>query len=153
LISDVVSIPFRKIFCSDSFDRCGDANGQYNFPSYYDSNKPLIHPNYSFDIARLGCSIFDFLFDIDNMIEPKKMNKLQKIIYEWCLDDNGQSLLYKKNGEIRYHNFKLYKMIARTANNHLPSKQLSKPFFSQFLCKNISDDVDIMNIDALPIYA
>jgi hypothetical protein len=142
----------KKIFCSDSFDRCGDANGQYNFPPYYDTKKPLIHPNYSFDICRLGCSIFDFLFDIDNMIEPKKMNKLQKIIYEWCLDDNGQNMLYKKNGEERYHNFKLYKMIARTANNHLPSKQLSKPFFSQFLCEKI-DNVDIMDIDTLPIYA
>ena len=35
-------------------------------------------------------------------------------------DDNGKNILYKKNGEERYPNFKLYKMIARIVHNHTP---------------------------------
>ena len=143
----------KKLFCSDSFDQCGDANSQYNFPPFFDSKKPLINPNYSFDLCRLGCSIFDFILDIDDIIEVKKMNDLQKIVNEWCTDDNGKNVLYKKNGAERYQNFKLYKMIARTVNKHLPSAQLNKSYFKQFLYKKNDSNVNIMNIDNLPIYA
>ena len=41
-------------------------------------------------------------------------------------------MLYKNNGEERYPDFKLYKMIVRTVRNHLPEKQLERPVFKKF---------------------
>ena len=142
----------NKIFCSDSFDICGDAHSQYNFPPFYDNKKALIEPNYSFDLCRLGSSIFDFIIDIDNLIEFKKMNPLQQIISEWCSDDNGKNILYKKNGKERYPNFKLYKMIARTVHKHIPSEQLNKKYFKQFKVGEIESNIHIMNIDDMMTY-
>jgi len=125
-----------QIFCSDSFAPGGDAHTQYNFEPFFNENKPRLEPNYSFDLCRLGCSIYDFIIesdeDNDMSIDTENMDEFQKTIYRWCLDDNNKNVLYKKNGEERYPNFKLYKMIARTVHNHTPENQLSYPFFSQF---------------------
>ena len=85
------------------------------------------------------------------------MDELQKTVYRWCLDDNHKNVLYKNNGEERYPNFKLYKMIARTVHNHTPQEQLKYPFFNQYLCKNFGEEdlkkEPIMNIDKIPSYA
>ena len=57
---------------------------------------------------------------------------VKRIIVEWCLDDNGVNLLYKNNGEDRYPDFKLYKMISRFVHKHTPQQQLTRPEFHQF---------------------
>ena len=121
-------------YCSDSFAPKGDAHGQYNTEPYFNGDKPRIEPNYSFDLCRLGCSMYDFVLDSDEPL-PKKMTPLQKLVHSWCLDDNGMNVLYKKNGEERYPNFKLYKMISRLVHKTRPHDQLKNPFFSQFICK------------------
>jgi len=151
-----------KLFCSDSFAPGGDAATQYNFEPFLNSNKPRLDPNLSFDLCRLGSSIFDFLMDDDTPVS--KMNDLQKTIHRWCCDDNGKNVLYKKNGDERYPNFKLYKMIARSVHNHTPEAQLDFPYFKQFLVKkktkytakknaDLDTGVSIdMNIDELPVY-
>lgn len=145
------------IFCSDSFQEGGDGHGQYNTEPFYDLSKKRIDPNYSFDLCRLGCSIYDFV--IDSEMKVKDMDGFQKIIAEWCSDDDGKNILYKKNGDERYPNFKLYKMIARLVHHHTPTKQLSHPFFQ---CYSISDTnakneipsgALIVDIDKIPIYA
>ena len=143
-----------KIFCSDSFDVCGDAHTQYNCAPFFNENKPRLEPNYSFDLCRLGCSIYDFILD-EVMEENKDIDDLQRVIIRWCSDDNGKNVLYKKNGEDRYPDFKLYKMIARSVNQHVPSDQLDDPYFSQFLYeKNIIHEIDnIIDIDNLPCFA
>lgn len=144
---------YGKQFCSDSFAPGGDAYTQYNFEPYYNPKKPILEPNYSFDLCRLGTSIFDFVFDnpryvLNQPIETyhsgyfknstqqikknKKINNLQKTIYRWCQDDSGKNVLYKNTGEERYPNFKLYKMIAKTVHEHTPEKQLEYDFFKQF---------------------
>ena len=51
---------------------------------------------------------------------------------EWCKDDKNRNILYKNNGEERYLDFKLYKMIARTVHNHLPQEQLNRSYFNKF---------------------
>ena len=141
-----------KTFCSDSFAPGGDASTQYNFEPFFNEKKPRLDPNYSFDLCRLGTSIYDFIIDDDEVLE--KMNDLQKTIYRWCLDDNGKNVLYMKNGEERYPNFKLYKMIARTVHNHTPEAQLEFPFFKQFLeTGKKKAHLTEMNIDTLPCYA
>jgi hypothetical protein len=141
-----------KQFCSESFAQGGDAATQYNCEPYFNKNKPRLDPNYSFDLCRLGCSIFDFIIEDD---EPyNSMNDLQKTIHRWCLDDCQKNILYKKNGEERYPNFKLYKMIARTVHHHTPQEQLEYSFFKQFTVDldQIVDQSEYMNIDMIPQY-
>ena len=141
-----------KLFCSDSFAPNGDGSTQYNFEPYYNPKKPTIEPNYSFDLCRLGCSIYDFI--VDDEKDPK-LDELQKTIIRWCKDDNNKNVLYKKNGEERYPGFSLYKMIARTVHKHTPQKQLKYPYFKQFEYKpktNKTQIVDLIDIDKIPIY-
>jgi len=146
----------KQLFCSDSFSSTGDATTQYNFGPFMNENKPVLEPNYSFDLCRLGCSIYDFIIDDEDMYED--LDEFQKTIYRWCTDDNGKNILYMKNGEERYPNFKLYKMIARTVHNHTPQQQLQFPFFKQFeismhsLKKKKEGEKSIINIDKLPCY-
>lgn len=134
----------EKQFCSDGFSSGGDAATQYNFEPFFNSNKPRLEPNYSFDLSRLGTSIFDFLMDENTPVS--KMNELQKTIRRWCMDDNGKNVLYKKTGEERYPGFKLYKMIARTVHQHTPENQFNYTFFSQFEADLKTNDI-LMNID------
>ena len=139
-------------FCSDSFSPGGDAATQYNCEPYFNEKKPRIEPNNSFDLCRLGTSIFDFIFDIDDPNHDRKMTPLQTTILRWCSDDSGKNVLYKRNGEERYPNFKLYKMIARNVHKHTPEAQLEFPFFKQFrfMGKPSKPIKDIMNIDLIP---
>ena len=134
-------------FFSDSFSKDGDANTQYNCEPYFNSNKPRLEPNYSFDLCRLGCSIYDFINDI----EDETFTELKKTIERWCTDDNNKNILYKKNGEERYPNFKLYKMIARTVHNHTPVNQLKYDFFNQYEWKEEVTD-NIIDLDNIPSY-
>ena len=141
-----------KLFCSDSFQAGGDAATQYNTEPYLNEKKPRLEPNYSFDLCRLACSIFDYI--IDDPLEVNDLNKctdpVTKLIVEWCLDDKGINMLYKNNGTDRYPDFKLYKMIARHVHNHLPHAQLERPEFKSFIFNgNIKDD--IIDIDKIPV--
>ena len=137
-----------SVFCSDSFAKDGDATTQYNCEPFLNSNRPRLEPNSSFDLCRLGSSLFDFIMDIDD--DEEELDELQKTVKRWCEDDNGKNILYKKNGQERYPSFKLYKMIARSVHKHTPDAQLEYDFFKQFLSEET--DTNIINIDELPIY-
>jgi len=141
-----------KIMCSDSFGPTGDAARQYNIEPYYNPNKPRLEPNYSFDLCRLACSIFDYL--VEDMSEIKDLaacDPVTRIIVEWCIDDNGINVLYKNNGTDRYPDFKLYKMIARCVHKHTPMAQLERPEFNAFMFQKdkIPKSEDVMNLDEL----
>lgn len=143
-----------KTFCSDSFAPGGDAATQYNCEPYMNEDKPRLEPNPSFDLCRLGCSIYDFLIEDET---EKEMDAFQKTIYRWCCDDNRKNILYKRDGEERYPNFKLYKMIARNVHQHSPQAQLNYPFFGQFVLspkdiKKVGKSSDIVDIDGIPSY-
>ena len=141
----------NKLFCSDSFENKGDASSQYNTEPFFNDKKPRLEPNYSFDLCRLACSIFDYLVDdISDVKNLKKCTPLVRLIVEWCLDDKSVNLLYKNNGAERYPDFKLYKMIARCVHNHTPQAQLEREEFKQFLTtkKDISTE-NLVNIDAM----
>ena len=144
------------LFCSDSFAPGGDASTQYNAEPYLNDKKPRLDPNYSFDLCRLGCSIYDFIIDCDDPHTVSQFNDFQKTIYRWCCNDDGKNVLYKRNGEERYPSFKLYKMIARTVHRHLPDEQLKFPFFQQFLVDGrelgANHSIMMMNLDKLPTY-
>ena len=141
----------NKVFCSDSFENKGDASSQYNTEPFFNDKKPRLDPNYSFDLCRLACSIFDYLVDdINDVKNLKKCTPLVRLIVEWCLDDKGLNLLYKNNGTERYPDFKLYKMISRCVHNHTPQAQLERKEFKQFLTtkKDVSLN-ELINIDAM----
>lgn len=137
-----------NIICSDSYHPKGDAANLYNFEPYFNDKKSRIEPNFSFDLCRLGCSLVDFFID-DKTDFPSK-----QIIKDWCLDDKGRNVLYKTNGEERYPDFKLYKMIARTVHNSTPESQLKKEYFKQFMVDEtyICDSYTVINMDILPCY-
>jgi len=142
-----------KTFCSDSFAPGGDAHTQYNFEPFFNEKKPRLDPNYSFDLCRLGCSIYDFILDIeDEQKKGFKPTELQRTIIRWVRDDNGRNVLYMKNGDERYENFKLYKMIARTVHAHTPEAQLADPFFNQFKIDEKCLDVNVVDLDIIPSY-
>lgn len=136
-----------KIICSDSYHPEGDAATQFNFEPYFNEKKPRLMPNKSFDLCRLGCSLYDYFSDD---IEEKQEIKhpIAKIVDEWIRDDKGRNMLYKNNGEERYPDFKLYKMIVRTVRNHLPEKQLERSVFKSFKSsKRKIKKQKIINID------
>lgn len=144
-----------KIICSDSYHPEGDAATQYNCEPYFNEKKPRLEPNMSFDLSRLACSIYDFFVeDMDEIDELKNMSPTFQIISDWITDDKGRNILYKQNGEERYPDFKLYKMIARTVHNHSPKAQFNRPQFEQFKIakKKINKKIKIMNIDKIPVY-
>ena len=145
-----------KLFCSDSFQMGGDAATQYNTEPYLNEKKPRLEPNYSFDLCRLACSIFDYV--IEDITEIKSIDKLKdpvkRIIFEWCLDDKGINMLYKNNGIDRYPDFKLYKMIARCVHNHTPQAQLERTEFNAYskFKGELPTPEQIIDIDKIPSY-
>jgi hypothetical protein len=142
-----------QLLCSDSFHPKGDAATQYNFPPYFNAKKPIVEPNFSFDLCRLGCSIYDCIVE-DITLEDTVTSPILKIIIEWCKDDKGRNILYKKNGEERYPDFKLYKMISRKVHHNVPAQVLKNAYFDKYKVskKKIGKDKLLVNIDEIPCY-
>jgi hypothetical protein len=142
----------NKFICSDSYSHDGDAATQYNCEPYFNENKPRLDPNYSFDLCRLGCSLFDYF--IDDLEDIKKLKSpIKKLMIEWVFDDKNKNILYKNDGSERYPDFKLYKMIARSVHKHTPQNVLKKPLFEKYQIakKKINNPEAIFNIDDLPL--
>jgi len=159
-------------FCSDSFYPKQDAAGQFNFHTFYNKNKKKVLPNMGFDLCRLSCSLYDFFIEeIEELKEMKNMSMVEKakiglqngkkgiyeiaqLIYDWCLDDNGKNILYKSNGEERYPDFKLYKMITRKCTKHIPHVELERNMFQRYCSSRakIGKKAKVINIDELPNY-
>lgn len=144
-----------KVICSDSFQVGNDAHTQYNCEPYFNEKKPRLEPNFSFDLCRLACSIFDYIIeDVDDVKDLSKCSEIIKLIVDWCMDDNGLNVLYKNDGAERYPDFKLYKMIARCVHNHTPANQLERSSFKKYMVakNNVPKGAQILNIDDYPIY-
>ena len=135
------------VMCSDSYHPKGDAATQYNFEPYFNEEKPRLEANKSFDLCRLACSLFDYFID-DIANQNKVKHPIAQLIIEWTKDDKGRNILYKNNGEERYPEFKLYKMIVRTVHNHLPQSQLKNTLFQEYISsKRKIKKQKIINID------
>jgi hypothetical protein len=147
-----------QTICSDSFKNGNDASTQYNIEPYFNDKKPKLEPNFSFDLCRLACSMFDyFIDDISEISDLASCDPIVKLIVEWCLDDKGINILYKNSGVERYPEFKLYKMIARLVHNHTPESQLERDEFKKYLISGKVGSVNyesniVMNLDELPTY-
>ena len=147
----------NHIICSDCFGKNGDADGQYNCEPFFNDSKPRLETNMSFDLCRLGCSLFDFFVDDIVSMKRSKLSPIERIIVDWCYDDNNKNILYKKSGEERYPEFKLYKMIARNVHKHTPEQQLEHDVFIEFQVTkkklNSSAQKKVLYIDNLPNYS
>ena len=158
-----------ELMCSDSFNFKGDAATQYNFGPYFNPNKPVVEPNYSFDLCRFACALFDyFIHDIRKIEKVCKSDPVVNLIVKWTVDDKGRNVLYKSSGEERYPDFKLYNMIARSVHNHIPSTQIHDSLFNQYkitykkykkhasmaakFLKNGKNTHILINVDELPCY-
>lgn len=142
-----------QTFCSDSYRPGGDACSQYNIEPYFNEKKPRLEPNFSFDLCRLGCALFDHLVeDLEDIKDLSKCDAVTRIVVEWCTDDKGLNMLFKSDGQDRYPDFKLYKMIARCVHNHTPQKQLERPEFKAYISKQKKGEKEpngLIDIDAM----
>jgi hypothetical protein len=121
----------NRLMYSDHFNKGEDAYSQYNFASFYNPDKPLVEPNYSFDLCRLSCSMIDLF--ISDHADLSNTTPFSRFLLKLCQDDMGNHILYKTTGEERYPNFKLYKMISRTVHNHTPDNILRMECFLKFV--------------------
>jgi hypothetical protein len=76
-----------------------------------------------------------------------------QLIISWCCDDRGINIYCKKNGQEKYPDFKLYKVIAKNVHKHTPHNQLKLDCFKQFIYSgSINGDDLIINIDSIPVF-
>jgi len=143
-----------NVVCSDSYHPKGDAAAQYNFEPYFNPDKPRLEPNFSFDLCRLACSLYDFIIDDVEDAPKSPGTAARRMIVGWCVDDKGRNVLYKQNGEERYPDFKLYKMISRTVHAHTPEAVVESGYFERFVVpkKKLNRSAKVINIDSLPSY-
>lgn len=118
-----------KIMSSD-FAPGQDAYGQYNWGPFTDPELDEAAPNPSFDLCRLAVSLFGYFCGDEAPGEEK--SALVKLLWQWMIDDNGESILIDEDGLERFPGFDLYLFIARAVHNAVPSKQFNEKPFSQF---------------------
>ena len=106
----------KKTYFSDVFKKDGDAGGQYN----YLENTKNKNFNFSFDLARFGTTIAEF---IENSSEKEELFDL---INCWTTNKNGDNFLDMDD------DFSLYVIICETASNAIPKEQLKKKIFNCF---------------------
>jgi hypothetical protein len=151
----------NHILCSDCYDpKTGEASSLYNSEPYFNPDKPRIDPNPSFDLCRLGCSLYDYF--LNDTKKDMLDNPVFHLVRGWCLDDNNRHILYKDeksyNNVERFPGFKLYKMIARLSHNHIPRNVIRDPLFDNYCLSENSvysqtDKDFFMNIDEMqPLY-
>jgi hypothetical protein len=147
-----------ETMCSDSYHPSGDAGSQYNCEPYFNPKKPRLEPHFGFDLARLGCSLYELVdaedVDDNGIINEEKLGDVERMIVSWCRDDKGRNILFKRDGDERYPGFKLYKMIARTSHAHTPEKMLTGHVFDTYLIpmKKGKKQPGLMDVDAIPDY-
>jgi hypothetical protein len=135
-----------KLFFSDDFRPGNDAAEQYNFGEFYESDKDLVMPNPSFDLARFTVSVFESLFPSS---PPRRKNgvvlsdepglkivetesDLYNLLWTWLLCDDGHNILMETDGTERYPDFDLYKVISAQVSGAIPADQVRKPIFEKF---------------------
>lgn len=138
-----------------SFEPFNQAHTQFNYSTCYDSSKPELKPNYSFDLCRLASELYSIFIKDDGFITEEELkNPLIRLINTWVTDDYGKNIIYKRNGKERHEDFKMYKMISRCVSSHTPEEQLNNDVFKVFIDKdkkNINKKNSyLVDIDAIP---
>ena len=125
----------NKIFFNDTFDKHGEAGGQYTYPYdklIFDKKKEeLIKPNYNFDLCRLAITIID-VCDFDFNKDYKKNQPFVDFIRNMTIDNRGESLANLDD------DFNMYISISKRASNSLPSKIIQNYIFNEYRVKKKS---------------
>lgn len=136
-------------FISDAFYPGNDAATQYNCDPFYDATEgKKVEPNPSFDLCRLSVSMIESLYEerpanttpVKIMTkEPGKMyaetvSPVYNMLWEWLQDDEGKNVLRLPNGEERYPDFDLYRVLAAEVHKAVPSRQIERALFKGFQC-------------------
>ena len=106
----------KKTYFSDVFKKDGDAGGQYNYLNKF--KKKL---NFSFDLARLGTTINEYLCGDIELLETFKFVNL------WCIDKKGDNFNNMED------DFSLYINICKNAKNAIPRIQLENEYFKEYI--------------------
>ena len=120
-------------YLSDAYKNKGDAEGQYNYPPYFNPKETRVPPNPSFDLPRLACSVYEGLYDSKHSPDS---SALSSMLNRWLIDSRGKSILWNRNGEERFGGFLLYKHIARYCHNAIPINELQNNEFKRFKLSN-----------------
>ena len=124
----------KKLFFNDTFEKHGEANGQYSLPYnklLFSDNKEKILPNFNFDLCRLATTILD-VCDFNKNKNYHQNQKFVDFIYNLTLKDNGESL-YDLDDD-----FDLYISIAKEATNSSPLKIIQHNIFNEYRIKKKS---------------
>lgn len=139
-------------FISDAFYPGNDATDQYNCEPFYDPKAgKKVEPNPSFDLCRLTISLLESLYPKrpENAVPVKVVNRedrkiysetvspLYNLMWEWLLDDSGKNVLRSPNGEERYPDFDLYKAISTDVHRAVPSVQIEKALFQEYVVEDV----------------
>jgi hypothetical protein len=142
----------EHMFFSDDFRPGNDAAEQFNFGEIYDPEEEEVHPNPSFDLSRFTVSVFEAIFPSSPPIKKKpavlseedglKMleteSDLYNVMWTWLLCDDGHNVLMEPDGKERYPDFDLYKVITAEVHNAVPSQQVKKAVFEEYVVKKKS---------------
>lgn len=125
----------------------GDACGMYNFGPIEDETEPKIHPNRSFDLCRLACSLLRGLYPLNppgkehGMILTKEgdweVRETSQVVFNllwgWLKSKDGSNCLETHTGEERHPGFDLYSFIAANVHSAVPRDQIGKAMFRRFV--------------------
>ena len=87
-------------------------------------------------------------------LEKYKLNESSEtnIYSEEGIFSIQKNILYKKNNNERYPDFKLYKMISRTVHHLEPHNVINEPIFKHFsVFEKQINKAKLMNIDEIPV--
>jgi hypothetical protein len=125
----------------------GDACGMYNFGPIEDETEDKVHPNRSFDLCRLACSLLRGLYPINppgkerGMILTKEgdweVRETAQVVFNllwgWLKSKDGTNCLETRTGEERHPGFDLYTFIAANVHSAIPRDQIGKTIFRRFV--------------------
>jgi hypothetical protein len=136
---------------SSDYNDGHDAAGMYNFGPIEDEDLPRVHPNRSFDLCRLSCSLLRALYPLnpDEMKQGAIITKegssvvretahpVFNILWNWLKSKQGHNVLETPDGREKYPGFELYSVIAANVTNAVPDVQLGKSVFQSFVLKTV----------------
>jgi hypothetical protein len=122
-----------KLFMSSQFQEDEEAGGQYNMEPFYNQKYPHIQASPSFDLVRLATSLFWDMFP-EGPLAPSvatgpHAHPLFEIFKQWMTMSDGSSVMFRKkmDNHDRYHDFDLYKAIARYCRESaIPRKEIGR---------------------------
>jgi hypothetical protein len=136
---------------SSDYDDGHDAFGMYNFGPIEDETQARVHPNRSFDLCRLACSLLRGLFPINPASKEKGMiltkegswevretsQAVFNLIWGWLKTKDGKNCLETETGEEKFPGFDLYSYIATNVHSAVPRDQIVKQWFRRFVVQGL----------------